>query len=104
MQSSWRISSTSSGTPAQRRERYSRHDKLHRAGAPSQRSASPRTAMLTMSQQDIDPRPVPPVRPSGEDCCRGSCDPCIFDVYDEALDRYRADLHVGGTTGAQEEG
>lgn len=45
-----------------------------------------------MAPQDDDSRPVPPVRPDPEDCCRGSCDPCIFDLYDEALDRYRADL------------
>src|SRR4029453_17395477 len=42
-----------------------------------------------------DPRPVAPVRPSREDCCKGSCDPCIFDVYDDALDRYRRALKGG---------
>jgi len=47
-----------------------------------------------MSQQDIDPRPVPPIRPNREDCCRGSCDPCIFDIYNEALDRFRSELHA----------
>ena len=47
-----------------------------------------------MSLHDNDPRPMPPVRPSGEDCCKGSCDPCIFDVYDDALDRYRSDLQA----------
>ena len=45
-----------------------------------------------MTAQDNDPPPVPPVRPSREDCCQGSCDPCIFDVYEDTLDRYRADL------------
>ena len=49
---------------------------------------------LAMSTQDNDPRPVPPVRPGREDCCKGSCDPCIFDVYDDALDRYRSDLQA----------
>jgi hypothetical protein len=39
-----------------------------------------------------DPLPVPPERPSYEDCCRGACDPCIFDVYEEAMERYRAEL------------
>jgi len=47
-----------------------------------------------MSVQDDDPRPVPPVRPSLEDCCRGSCDPCVFDLYDEALERYQAALQA----------
>ena len=52
------------------------------------------TRSNTMSPQDGDPRPVPPIRPGSEDCCQGSCDPCIFDVYDDALDRYRADLQA----------
>jgi hypothetical protein len=39
-----------------------------------------------------DPRPVPPERPGLDDCCKGSCDPCIFDLYDEALDRHRVEL------------
>src|SRR5579862_2433698 len=43
---------------------------------------------LAMSTQDNDPRPVPPVRPSPDDCCKSSCDPCVFDVYDAALERY----------------
>ncbi|HKE40215.1 MAG TPA: oxidoreductase-like domain-containing protein [Casimicrobiaceae bacterium] len=37
-----------------------------------------------------DPPPVPPVRPSLDDCCGQGCDPCVFDVYDDALQRYRA--------------
>jgi Oxidoreductase-like protein, N-terminal len=45
-----------------------------------------------MSPQDDDPRPVPPVRPDREDCCNSSCSPCIFDVYDDAVDRYRSDV------------
>ena len=47
-----------------------------------------------MSPHDNDPRPVPPVRPGREDCCKGSCDPCVFDLYDDALDRYRSDLQA----------
>ena len=47
-----------------------------------------------MSPQDNDPRPELPVRPVPEDCCKGSCDPCVFDVYDEALDRYRSALQA----------
>jgi hypothetical protein len=39
---------------------------------------------------DDDPQPVPPVRPSLEDCCKGSCDPCVFDLYERASERYRA--------------
>jgi hypothetical protein len=39
-----------------------------------------------------DPRPVPPLRPAADDCCRSGCDPCVFDLYAEALERYRAAL------------
>jgi hypothetical protein len=49
---------------------------------------------LTMSElSDDDHRPpLPPVRPSQGDCCEGSCDPCVFDLYEQAVERYRADL------------
>ena len=26
------------------------------------------------------------------ECCRGGCDPCIFDLYEEELARYEAAL------------
>jgi hypothetical protein len=38
--------------------------------------------------QDDDPRPEPPVRPRPDDCCRGGCDPCVFDLYEAELARY----------------
>ncbi|MFP6561452.1 oxidoreductase-like domain-containing protein [Paraburkholderia sp. B3] len=41
---------------------------------------------------DDDPRPEPPERPDNDACCHSGCDPCIFDLYDEALDRWRAEL------------
>ncbi|HEY2969914.1 MAG TPA: oxidoreductase-like domain-containing protein [Casimicrobiaceae bacterium] len=41
-----------------------------------------------------DPPPVAPIRPGREDCCQGSCDPCVFDLYEEALDRYHAELQA----------
>ncbi|WP_081077125.1 oxidoreductase-like domain-containing protein [Burkholderia pseudomultivorans] len=39
-----------------------------------------------------DPRPVPPPEPALEDCCNSGCSPCVFDLYDEALARYRVEL------------
>jgi Oxidoreductase-like protein, N-terminal len=39
-----------------------------------------------------DPRPVPPVPPDPEDCCRSGCAVCVFDLYNEALERYEAAL------------
>jgi hypothetical protein len=43
---------------------------------------------------DDDKPPEPPPRPSKDDCCRSACDPCIFDLYEEALERYRAELQA----------
>jgi hypothetical protein len=39
-----------------------------------------------------DPPPVPPTRPSADDCCRSGCDPCVFDLYNAAMERYDAAL------------
>lgn len=38
------------------------------------------------------PRPLPPVVPELEDCCRSGCNPCVFDLYEDALARYEAAL------------
>jgi hypothetical protein len=39
-----------------------------------------------------DPRPQPPTEPALEDCCRGGCSPCVFELYEEALERYERAL------------
>jgi hypothetical protein len=39
-----------------------------------------------------DPPPIKPQRPDDEDCCGQGCVPCIFDLYDEAMGRYREEL------------
>lgn len=39
-----------------------------------------------------DARPVAPECPHSDDCCRSGCDPCVFDLYNEALARYRQAL------------
>jgi len=39
-----------------------------------------------------DPPPTPPVAPTSGDCCRGGCDPCVFDIYEEELARYETAL------------
>jgi hypothetical protein len=41
---------------------------------------------------DDDPRPVEPPSPAADDCCRSGCDPCVFDLYTEAVERYLAQL------------
>jgi len=39
-----------------------------------------------------DPPPRPPTAPEAGDCCGEGCVRCVLDVYDEALERYRARL------------
>jgi len=41
---------------------------------------------------ELDSRPEPPVRPAAADCCRGGCDPCVFDLYEAELARYEKAL------------
>ena len=38
--------------------------------------------------------PEPPTQPALEDCCNSGCERCVFDVYYEALERYREALRV----------
>lgn len=39
-----------------------------------------------------DPQPPPPLEPDAADCCGEGCVRCIYDLYDEALQCYRAEL------------
>ena len=39
-----------------------------------------------------DRAPIPPERPSQEDCCHSGCDDCVFNRYYELLERYEAQL------------
>ncbi|MES2322500.1 MAG: oxidoreductase-like domain-containing protein [Pseudomonadota bacterium] len=39
-----------------------------------------------------DPAPIPPPQPGLDDCCRSGCVPCVFDLYEEAMDKYREQL------------
>ena len=39
-----------------------------------------------------DPKPQPPREPESWECCQSGCDPCIFDRYWEALERYERAL------------
>lgn len=36
-----------------------------------------------------DPEPQPPVKPGAAECCESGCERCVFDVYADALERYR---------------
>ncbi len=38
---------------------------------------------------DDDPLPVPPEPPEDEDCCHGGCEHCVYDLYEQARERYQ---------------
>jgi hypothetical protein len=40
----------------------------------------------------LDPAPVAPAEPDPADCCGEGCVRCVFDRYDEALERYQRAL------------
>jgi hypothetical protein len=42
--------------------------------------------------RDPDFRPMPPERPAPDECCQSGCDPCVFDLYEDALDHYETAL------------
>ena len=41
---------------------------------------------------DADPPPAAPLPPTADDCCQGGCARCVYDLYEDAMDRYRAEL------------
>jgi len=50
----------------------------------------PFTAMPDFPPED-DPPPVAPVRPEFDDCCGSGCNPCIFELYEQAVERFEAE-------------
>jgi hypothetical protein len=40
--------------------------------------------------------PPPPEKPEPYECCGRGCEPCIFDYYDAALDRWSARIREMG--------
>jgi hypothetical protein len=44
------------------------------------------------SSDPDDPRPEPPIPPELEDCCNSGCNPCVFDLYENLVERYRTEL------------
>jgi hypothetical protein len=39
-----------------------------------------------------DPPPVMPLEPEAGACCQSGCDPCVYDLYWAAVDRYEQAL------------
>jgi hypothetical protein len=50
-------------------------------------------ALMPPAKPD-DPMPEPPLEPELEACCGSGCDPCVFDVYELAMERYRQALRA----------
>ncbi|MDR9433170.1 MAG: oxidoreductase-like domain-containing protein [Spiribacter sp.] len=36
------------------------------------------------------PLPPPPREPDWDECCGNGCNPCVFDLYEQRLERWRA--------------
>ncbi|MFA7506160.1 MAG: oxidoreductase-like domain-containing protein [Burkholderiaceae bacterium] len=47
-----------------------------------------------MRPENPDPMPLPPPQPDLDDCCGSGCNPCVFDLHDAALERYREALRA----------
>jgi len=47
---------------------------------------------ITKMPPEEDPAPIAPIRPDDGDCCQSGCQRCVFDLYDDAVERYRAEL------------
>ncbi|ATQ76046.1 hypothetical protein CR152_17000 [Massilia violaceinigra] len=56
------------------------------------KSSSKGIATVAKAASRQESAPLPPVQPGLEDCCRSGCTPCVFDLYDDAMDRYRIEM------------
>jgi len=50
--------------------------------------------MTPTTLPDPDPMPLPPPQPDLDACCGNGCDPCVFDLHELAMDRYRQALRA----------
>lgn len=49
--------------------------------------------MVPVDPRDLsDPKPEPPREPEPGECCQSGCEPCVFDHYWDALERYERAL------------
>ena len=46
----------------------------------------------TTSPLPDDPRPLRPVEPDAADCCGEGCVRCVFDIYEQKVERYEKAL------------
>ena len=45
--------------------------------------------MSNESERSAVPLPPPPREPDLDECCGSGCDPCVFDLYEQRLMRWR---------------
>src|SRR5258708_31311759 len=69
--------------------------RLRGSGGHTKASGDSCSVELVSNAPDLDPAPEPPARPQASDCCRGGGDPCVFDLYEEALTPYQRALSGG---------
>jgi hypothetical protein len=50
---------------------------------------------------DLNDLPRPPAKPDPLECCNRGCYPCIFDYYDQALERWEGMVRARGFDPAQ---
>jgi hypothetical protein len=48
--------------------------------------------MSSPTEQATSTPPTPPTPPDEHACCQSGCVMCVYDLYQEELDRYRAAL------------
>ena len=53
-----------------------------------------RSCDVDATPSDDDPPPVAPTPPDDDACCGGGCNPCIFDLFEAARERYLAELRA----------
>ena len=55
--------------------------------------------MTSPSDADVDGDlpPQPPRAPEPGECCHSGCEPCVYDLYWEAVDRYEDALRAWET-------
>lgn len=54
-------------------------------------STAPRV-MTAAPADPSDPAPLEPPRPEDYECCGNGCEPCVFDLHAQAVERWRAEM------------
>lgn len=47
---------------------------------------------MSVTADPHDPPPLEPTRPEDYECCGNGCEPCVFDLHAQAVDRWRAEM------------